>query len=138
MKPLGEKLWRLREARGLTQEALAEALGVSRQTVSNWENDKATPDAEKLQKLCETLGVSADALLDLAPAPARPAKKKRVYALFLAVFSALFVLGAVLMFLPNGGNTSSTVVFTEAFLWGMVCLFSLAGLIVSAIFLMKK
>lgn len=42
MKKLGEKIWRLREEKGLSQEVLAEKLDVSRQTVSNWENDRAT------------------------------------------------------------------------------------------------
>lgn len=64
MKNLGEKIWRLREDKGLSQETLAEKLEVSRQTVSNWENDKATPDAYKLKQLCEVLGVSADGLLE--------------------------------------------------------------------------
>ena len=64
MKKLGERIWRLREEKGLSQEALAEKLEVSRQTVSNWENDKATPDAYKLKQLCEVLGVSADGLLE--------------------------------------------------------------------------
>ena len=66
MKNLGEKIWRLRESRGLSQEALAEKLEVSRQTVSNWENGRATPDAYKLKQLCEALGVSADELLEMA------------------------------------------------------------------------
>lgn len=70
MKNLGEKIWRLREERGLSQEALAEQLQVSRQTVSNWENDRATPDAYKLKQLCEILCVSADGLLETeTPAP---------------------------------------------------------------------
>jgi len=64
MKKLGEKIWRLREEKGLSQEALAEKLEVSRQTVSNWENDRATPDAYKLKQLCEALGASADELLE--------------------------------------------------------------------------
>ena len=64
MKKLGEKIWQLREEKGLSQETLAEKLDVSRQTVSNWENDKATPDAYKLKQLCEVLGVSADGLLE--------------------------------------------------------------------------
>lgn len=60
---LGEKLWRLREKNRLPQEALAEKLGVSRQTISNWENDRATPDALKLKELCKALSVNADDLL---------------------------------------------------------------------------
>lgn len=65
MKKLGEKIWRLREEKGLSQEVLAEKLDVSRQTVSNWENDRATPDAYKLKQLCEVLGFSADGILEM-------------------------------------------------------------------------
>ena len=41
---LGEKIYQLREKTGLSQEQLAEKLDVSRQTVSNWENDKVKID----------------------------------------------------------------------------------------------
>ena len=65
MKKLGEKIRRLREEKGLSQEVLAEKLDVSRQTVSNWENDRATPDAYKLKQLCEVLGISAEGILEI-------------------------------------------------------------------------
>ena len=79
MEKLGEKIWRLREKKGLSQEALAEMLDVSRQTVSNWENDRATPDAYKLKLLCEALGVSADELLGMGePVPAPQERDLRV------------------------------------------------------------
>ena len=76
MKKLGEKIWRLREEKGLSQESLAEKLEVSRQTVSNWENDKATPDAYKLKQLCEVLGVSADVLLETGERDSASGEKK--------------------------------------------------------------
>ena len=59
---LGEKLYRLRTSRGISQEELAEELGVSRQTISNWENDKVKLDAEKAAQLCAYYGVSMDSL----------------------------------------------------------------------------
>ena len=65
MKKLGEQIRRLREEKGLSQEVLAEKLDVSRQTVSNWENDRATPDAYKLKQLCEILGISANGILEM-------------------------------------------------------------------------
>lgn len=61
---LGEKIYKLREAHGLSQEELAERMDVSRQTVSNWENDKAILDAEKLKRLCALFSVSMDAFFD--------------------------------------------------------------------------
>ena len=48
---LSENIRALRRRHGLTQEQLAEALGVSRQTVSKWENGTATPELEKLRAL---------------------------------------------------------------------------------------
>ena len=44
----GEKLYKLRKARGLSQEALAEKLHTSRQAVSKWENDNGYPETEKI------------------------------------------------------------------------------------------
>ena len=59
-----EKLVRLRKREGLSQEALAEALGVSRQAVSRWEKGTALPDAAKLLPCARLFRVSVDWLLD--------------------------------------------------------------------------
>lgn len=59
----GEKLQLLRKARGLSQEALAEQLGVTRQAVSKWELGDATPDLENVVALARFFGVSTDYLL---------------------------------------------------------------------------
>ena len=59
-----EKLLRLRRREGLSQEALADALGVSRQAVSRWEQGTALPDGAKLLPCARYFGVSADWLLD--------------------------------------------------------------------------
>ena len=45
---LGEKIYKLRTKRSMTQEQLAQALFVSRQTVSNWENGRTEPDYQIL------------------------------------------------------------------------------------------
>lgn len=60
---LGEKLQRLRKARGLTQEQLAEQVSVSRQSLSGWENDTALPDTAHVIALAELFGVTTDYLL---------------------------------------------------------------------------
>ena len=59
-----EKLIRLRKREGLSQEALAEILGVSRQAVSRWEQGTALPDGGKLLPCARHFGVSVDWLLD--------------------------------------------------------------------------
>ena len=69
MTTFGKNLTRYRRAAGLTQEALAEALGVSRQAVGKWEAGAAYPEAEKLPPLADMLHCSLDALLRGAEEP---------------------------------------------------------------------
>lgn len=58
-----EKIVKLRKSKGLSQEELAEKLGVSRQAVSRWELGSTTPDLTNLKQLSEVFGVSADYLI---------------------------------------------------------------------------
>ena len=62
-----ENLQAFRKKNGLTQEDLAELLGVSRQAVSKWEQGDGYPEVEKLLVLAEKLGVSLDALMGREP-----------------------------------------------------------------------
>lgn len=63
-----------RKEKGLSQEALAELIGVSRQAVSKWETGEAKPDVDKLIALCAVLELSMDYLcLGKEPAAAPPA-----------------------------------------------------------------
>ena len=59
----GERFQRLRKERGLTQDRIAEAVNVSSQAVSKWENDINMPDITLLLPLSELLGVTTDELL---------------------------------------------------------------------------
>lgn len=60
---LSENICRLRKERGMTQEALAEALGVSFASVSKWERRIATPELNLIAKMAELFQISVDALL---------------------------------------------------------------------------
>ena len=60
---LGEKLYHLRRARGMSQEQLAEKIGVSRQTISKWEGGLSTPDLPKLIALADCFEVTLDLLV---------------------------------------------------------------------------
>ena len=83
---LGERIQTYRKRAGLSQEALAEQLGVSRQAVSKWELDSAQPELDKAVAMCRLFGVTADALLlgeeaasepgPEAPSPPPPATEK--------------------------------------------------------------
>ena len=66
---VGATIQRLRAERRLSQEQLAQEVGVSRQAVSKWELDDALPDTDKLVPLARALGVSVDELLGNAAAP---------------------------------------------------------------------
>lgn len=59
----GEKLLALRQRAGMSQDALAERLGVSRQAVSKWERDEAVPETDKVIRIAQLFSVSTDYLL---------------------------------------------------------------------------
>lgn len=62
---INERIKQLRQARSMTQVELAGGLGVSKQCVSNWENDYIQPSIEMLIKLAEFFKVSTDYLLGI-------------------------------------------------------------------------
>jgi len=63
MTEFGEQLRKAREAKGMTQQTLAEELYVTRQTVSRWECGDRFPDLITTKKLSQTLEISVDELL---------------------------------------------------------------------------
>ncbi len=63
MERFDERIYKLREKYGYTQEDLAEKLSVSRQTISNWETGAATPTIEKVIELSDIYGMSLDELV---------------------------------------------------------------------------
>lgn len=69
---LGTNIADLRQRAGMSQDALAERLEVSRQSVSKWETDASVPELEKLVKLAEIFGVSLDELILAKPPEAAP------------------------------------------------------------------
>lgn len=60
---LGKRISTRRKALGLTQDQLAEKLGVTAQAVSKWENDQSCPDITTLPRLADIFGISVDTLL---------------------------------------------------------------------------
>ena len=61
---LGSSLFRARKSKGLSQEAAAEKLGVSRQTISKWETDETLPDIRQAKGLAVLYGQSLDELIE--------------------------------------------------------------------------
>lgn len=61
---LGEKIYNLRKKTGISQEQLGEKIGVTRQTISNWELNETSPNTEQLKLLSKFFNISIDDLLD--------------------------------------------------------------------------
>lgn len=61
---IADRLIQLRKDKGLSQEALAEQLGISRQAISKWERAEASPDTDNLIALASLYGMTLDQLLD--------------------------------------------------------------------------
>ncbi len=78
---IADRLVELRKANKLSQEALAEKLGLSRQAISKWERAETSPDTDNLIALAELYGITLDELLGNSPAEAKktqePQKEKQ-------------------------------------------------------------
>ncbi len=61
---LGNNLFKARKKKGLSQEEVAERLGVSRQTISKWETDETLPDIRQSKSLATLYGLSLDELIE--------------------------------------------------------------------------
>ena len=82
MNTLGDRIRILRSGRALTQQAVAEALGVSRSAVAMWEKDEREPNLETLAQLAKLLDVPLSALVEREEAPMpenlRPVRARRI------------------------------------------------------------
>lgn len=76
---LGEKLAELRQKSGLSQDRVAELLGVSRQAVSKWERDEAKPDLDNIVNLSNIYNVTTDYLLKEKQEKIQEEKKENTY-----------------------------------------------------------
>ena len=88
MNKTGRLIEQMRREKNMTQAELADAVGVSKQTISNWERGKRFPDVSLIESLSETLGVSAAELMKGERIPESNVKEPEVTQL---VFDALKV-----------------------------------------------
>ena len=83
-----DKLQKIRRENNVTQEQLAEKLGVSRQAVSKWESDQAYPDTEKLIQISKIFNVSLDELINDTEAIDKKVASKKIN--FVEIFNLVF------------------------------------------------
>lgn len=95
---LGESIYRLRTKVNMSQGDLADALEVSRQSVSKWENNSATPELEKLIKMSRLFGVTLDELVSgEEPASPPPVQEASAAPTSTERFPARKIVGIVLL-----------------------------------------
>lgn len=76
---LHEKIYYCRKKSGMSQETLAEKIGVSRQAISKWETGDAVPELSKLKSLCDIFGVTADWMISEDEPDDEPKKEPAIY-----------------------------------------------------------
>lgn len=99
---LANRLVELRKQNKLSQEALAEKLGLSRQSISKWERAEASPDTDNLIALAEVYGMSLDELLgNEVKEITSETKEEKTENMFLKL-SPIFLLVAVAVYTAGG------------------------------------
>ena len=150
---LSEKLYELRKKSGLSQEQLAEQLGVSRQAVSKWESDKAVPESDTLISISQYFNVTLDYLMKENGFVSEPItekeetqtnvkrkREKRIIGFFACLIGivCLLVWGIVSIFLPSATDqigTSSMITINGNGIFLIICL---AAIIAGAVLLLKS
>ena len=126
----GKKLSELRKQNGISQEKLAEMVGVSRQAVTKWESGKSNPDTENLIRLAEIFGISLDELC-LGEIPKKPEAKIHIGGHILVLLSLLIVAAYCTIGGITGNFDGEVLIlliilaipmhcFTHLIFWGMV------------------
>lgn len=92
---IGQRIQGLRKQRGISQEKLADKVGVSRQAVSKWESEQSLPDLDRVLLMSEYFGVSTDYLLKGVELPSRQSMEEVNANLFVIVATALNLIGLI-------------------------------------------
>ena len=142
---LGENIFRLRTEKNLSQGDLADALDVSRQSVSKWENNSAVPELEKLLKMAQIFGITIDELVtgekkEEAPAAPTPPPQTAPQQTITKrqVLSAAQILGIILLAFGGLCLIIFTVVGIFIGAWALGLCIALPFLLCGAICLLCK
>ena len=100
LKILGNNIKKYRDDKGLSQEELADKVGVSRQAVSKWESEQSTPDIEKIIIMSELFEVTTDYILK-GIEPVSMTNKKTMYSLYLGFALIFATIAGIWSFTAN-------------------------------------
>lgn len=93
---IGDRIQSLRKTKGLSQEQLAEKIGVSRQAVSKWESEQSIPDLDKIIIMSEYFDVTTDYLLKGIENEKQTGAKQPNANIFMIVATALNFMGLII------------------------------------------
>lgn len=139
---LGEHIYRLRIKKNLSQGDLADALEVSRQSVSKWENNSAVPELDKLIRMAQIFGVTIDELVtgqevEAAPPSSKAEEPRLIYiekpvrpsltpaqilGIILTACSVLALMLSLVLVEPNDWWDSPFVLCIPVAVWGVLCM----------------
>ena len=147
---LSEKLYELRKKRALSQEQLAEQLGVSRQAISKWESGKAVPETDTLISISKYFDVSLDYLmkeensisenavsLEVHQTEATNKREKRILGIATCIIGVVLLIawGIVSVFMPSASEqigTSSMITIDGNGIFLLICLVAIiAGAVIA-------
>lgn len=97
---ISERIQHLRKLKGISQEELADQVGVSRQAVSKWESGQSTPDIEKIMMMSDLFEVTTDYILK-GKEPIHTSNQKTIYSLYLGFAVIFATIAAIWSFTAN-------------------------------------
>lgn len=135
---ISDRIQEFRKAKGISQEELADKIGVSRQAVSKWESGQSLPELDKIILISEYFGVTTDQLLKGADAP-KPGGHRQPDAIsFSVVATALNLIGLLITCVVwNERQTMDSLIIAVVFMV-MGCVVYGVGMPVSAQHTKKK
>lgn len=146
---LSEKLYELRKKGGLSQEQLAEQLGVSRQAISKWESGKAVPESDTLISISKYFDVTLDYLLKENANPSEVitdseqtnrGREKQIFGLITCILGVVCLLawGIISILLPSASDrigTSSMITIDGNGIFLIICVIAIVA---GAVLLLKS
>ena len=129
-----DRIQQLRKAKGISQEELADRIGVSRQAVSKWESEQSMPDVEKVLLLSDYFEVTTDYLLKgIEPAlrETSPAKEKPDARIFSIAGTAFNCMGLILAAMVWHEEQTATATAIGMILYVVGCMVYGIGMTVS-------
>ncbi|GAA2917353.1 helix-turn-helix domain-containing protein [Enterococcus pseudoavium] len=130
---VGKRLKMRRNELKLTQDYVAEKLGITRQTISNWENGRSYPDIERIIRLSELYELSLDELLKGDQKMVKHLQENTLVTHFLKLFIAMLTINFLLMLVLLVNQTLNEVFLLAIFALISINTFALFYLIIKKI-----